>query len=82
MFGLPKIPERFLNMELYRELPDMVPEGERTCPRCCEVLKVIQVDGICLDACSGCKGFFADLGELRSLAEAAEKRFEASQRES
>lgn len=75
LFALPKIPERFLNMEMYREAPEMVEQGQRICPRCEEQLKLIEVDGIELDACSACKGFFADLGELRKLAEAAEARY-------
>jgi Zn-finger nucleic acid-binding protein len=79
LFSLPKIPERFLNMERYREPPPSAAEGNRVCPRCEERLKVIAVDGISLDACSGCKGVFCDLGELRLLAEAAERRFEVSQ---
>lgn len=80
LFSMDSIPERFINQELYREPPEFVPEGQRKCPRCLVELKTIEVDGIKLDACSDCKGFFADLGELRRLAEAAERRYEESQR--
>jgi Zn-finger nucleic acid-binding protein len=79
LFAIPKIPERFLNQERYREPPLMVAEGERVCPRCGKDLRVIEVDGIVLDACGACKGFFADLGELRQLADAAERRFRTKQ---
>lgn len=81
LFAIPKIPERFVNMERYREPPPLIPEGRRSCPRCPETLKLISVDGISLDACSGCKGVFCDFGELRLLAEAAERRFAAEQRQ-
>ena len=53
-----------------------VPEGHRTCPRCSDFLKLVTVDEISLDVCSNCKGFFTDRGELKSLAEAAERRFQ------
>lgn len=76
IFALKKIPPRLLNNEIYHEPPTEVPEGERLCPRCDDFLAVIEVDGIRLDACTQCKGFFADLGEVRRLSEAAERRYE------
>lgn len=75
LFALKKLPERLMNHELYREVEEKVPEGHRTCPRCNSFLLVIEVDGITLDACSGCKGFFCDLGEFARLEEAAARRY-------
>jgi Zn-finger nucleic acid-binding protein len=81
ILAMPRLPERLISQQLYHDPPLMRPEGERPCPRCRELLKTINVDGISLDACSLCKGFFADLGEVGALTQAAEKRFESSQRE-
>ena len=81
LLAMAKIPGRLTSQELYGDPPELRPEGERPCPRCGEFLKTINVDGIHLDACSACKGFFADLGEFQALALASEKRFEASQQE-
>jgi Zn-finger nucleic acid-binding protein len=75
LFALKKLPERLMNHELYREIELKVPEGHRTCPRCNDFLLLIEVDGIKLDACSQCKGFFCDLGEFARLEEAAARRY-------
>lgn len=80
LLAMPKIPERFLNMERYRTPPEMVPEGERVCPRCQTELSVITVDGIALDACVSCSGFFCDIGEVGSLVRASEIRYAQKQR--
>lgn len=80
IFALRKIPDRLVNHEVYREPPMEVPEGERLCPRCDDLLAVIEVDGIRLDACPECKGFFADIGEIKRLSQAAEQRFQDEQR--
>lgn len=75
LFSLKKLPERLMNHEVYREPDQIVPEGHRTCPRCKAFLLVIEVDGIKLDACPNCKGFFCDLGEFAKLEEAATRRY-------
>ena len=76
IFGWVELPGRLMEGELHQK-PDMiVPEGHRTCPRCKTFLKLVEVEGVNLDVCSDCKGFFADLGELKKLAEAAEARFQ------
>jgi Zn-finger nucleic acid-binding protein len=75
IFGEEKLPARLMEGCLGEAPGTTVPEGHRTCPRCKTFLKLVEVDGIRLDVCSECKGFFADLGELKELAEAAERRF-------
>ncbi len=75
LFALSKLPERLMNHEQYTEPEETVPEGHRTCPRCNVFLLVIEVDGITLDACSKCKGFFCDLGEFAKLEAAAQRRY-------
>ena len=79
IFSMANLPGRLVNQEMYRDPPDLIPEGERHCPRCTELFKVIQVDGITLDACSSCKGVFCDIGELKELALAAEMRYQREQ---
>ena len=75
LFALRDVPDRLLRQENHPPSPISIPEGERACPRCHhEVLKVIEVYGIKLDACSGCKGIFCDLGELSRLEDAAVQR--------
>ena len=81
LFSFPKIPERLISQQVHGETPDMVPVGERYCPRCRETLTTVNVDGVELDVCAQCKGLFTDLGEIRRLAEAAEKRYESDQEE-
>ena len=75
LFALKKLPDRLLNHEVYHTPAQVVPEGHRTCPRCNSFLVVIDVDGISLDACLDCKGFFCDLGEFANLEAAAERRY-------
>ena len=75
LFQEEKLPESLMAAETLSKPAMRVPEGHRTCPRCTDFLKLVTVDGISLDVCSNCKGFFTDLGELKSLAEAAEIRF-------
>lgn len=77
LFAMPNIPARFMDQERYGEAPEMVDEGSRQCPRCVESLRTVKIDGIVLDACPKCRGIFADMGELKQLAEAAERRFQA-----
>lgn len=79
LFALKKLPERLMNAEIYHEPAQTVPEGHRTCPRCNTFLLVIEVDGIKLDACSKCKGFFCDLGEFAKLEAAATRRYQEEQ---
>ena len=80
LFALQNIPARFLDQQRYGEPPVMIPEGKRVCPRCEEALRTVEVDRIKLDACSSCHGIFTDLGELKQLAEAAERRFREFQK--
>lgn len=76
IFGHVELPSSLVEGH-HEQKPSMtVPEGHRTCPRCMTFLKLVEVDGIKLDVCSACKGFFADLGEMKKLAEAAEQRFQ------
>jgi Zn-finger nucleic acid-binding protein len=75
LFALKKLPVRLMNNEIYVKPEQVVPEGHRTCPRCNTFLVVIDVDGIALDACTGCKGFLCDLGEFARLEAAAERRY-------
>ena len=81
LFALKKLPERLMNSEVYNKAPQAVPEGHRTCPRCNAFLLVIEVDGIKLDACAQCKGFFCDLGEFARLEAAAQQRYRAQNEE-
>lgn len=74
LFALPQLPQRLLNHERYHTPNREIPEGQRQCPRCLRPLLVIEVDGIRLDACPGCQGFFCDLGEFALLEEAAVRR--------
>jgi Zn-finger nucleic acid-binding protein len=76
LFGQEELPARLLDEDQVQQPDHVVPEGHRTCPRCKTFLKLVQVDGISLDVCSECKGFWADLGELEGLAAAAERRFQ------
>ena len=78
ILAIPKLPARLTSQELYRDPPELIPEGERSCPRCSESLKTIHVDDVTLDACASCKGFFADIGEVDRLAAASEQRYQAS----
>ena len=79
-----EIDELFQNIELPRRLLEgevkssgqVIPEGHRTCPHCKCFLTLVEVDDVKLDVCPACHGFFSDLGELESLAEAAERRFQ------
>jgi Zn-finger nucleic acid-binding protein len=80
LFALKTIPDRLLNKERHHTPGLAVPEGERACPRCHEVLKVIEVYGITLDACSSCKGIFCDHGELSKLDLAAQQRHQDENR--
>lgn len=68
LFSLRRVPARFLQGDP-PGLPQ-VEEGQRLCPRCEVELSTVNVDGVTLDRCSGCKGFFADFGEIRELLEA------------
>lgn len=74
LFALQKVPERFLSMQRYRKEPEMVKEGQRECPCCGKLLLIIDVDGVSLDACKHCYGFFADIGEVRQLMLVSEER--------
>lgn len=74
LFSLRRIPGRFLHKGDPPPRLRLVPEGERECPRCEVTLNTVQVDGVTVDSCSGCQGFFTDFGEVRRLAEAAEGR--------
>ena len=76
IFGHVELPSRLIADDLHQKPEMVVPEGHRTCPRCKTFLKLVEIDGIKLDVCSGCKGFFTDLGELNKLAQAAEERFQ------
>ena len=76
LFSLKEIPHRLINSEVYHSPDQLVPEGHRTCPRCNTFLKLVPIDGIKLDVCSDCHGFFTDIGELKQLAKAAENRYE------
>ena len=80
LFALQNIPSRFLDQQQYGEPPAMISEGCRVCPRCERGLRTVEVDGIKLDACAECHGIYTDLGELKQLAEAAERRFREFQK--
>ena len=80
LFALENIPARFLDQQQYGESPVMIGEGSRVCPRCDRDLRIVEVDGVKLDACSRCHGIFTDLGELKQLAKAAERRFREFQK--
>lgn len=67
LFALRKVPSRFLKEGGTAGLRT-IPEGERDCPRCHQRLQTKQVQGVSLDCCPDCKGFFADLGEIGRLA--------------
>lgn len=75
LFSMSKIPGRLTDPEIYKAPATQIPEGHRTCPRCNVFLTLVPLEGISLDVCARCKGFFTDLGELKTLAEAAERRF-------
>lgn len=48
-----------------------VPEGQRSCPRCREVLQVVDFAGITVDACGSCQGLYLDNGELKQVLQRA-----------
>ena len=72
---LVELPRRLLEGEV-KSSGQVIPEGHRTCPHCKCFLTLVEVDDVKLDVCPACHGFFSDLGELKSLAEAAERRFQ------
>ncbi len=78
LLSLKQLPERLINAEIYERPTQSISEGHRTCPRCLEFLIVVDVDGIRLDVCSECKGFFADRGEVKLLDDASERRYKES----
>lgn len=46
---------------------DLVPEGERECPRCQMKLQTADSKGVRVDLCRGCEGLWLDRGELNRL---------------
>lgn len=68
LFSLRRVPGRFLKGDPPGQ--PRVEEGERQCPRCEVLLATVVVDGVTLDRCPDCNGFFADFGEVRELFEA------------
>jgi len=79
LFQEENLPEQLVNASEDEQPLARVPEGHRTCPRCNIFLTLVEVDGIKLDVCSDCKGFFADRGEFQQLASAAERRYREQQ---
>lgn len=46
---------------------DLVPEGQRECPRCKMKLQTADSKGVQIDLCRGCEGVWLDRGELNRL---------------
>lgn len=76
LFVVEQLPEKLMADSSSRVSLVAIPEGDRTCPRCNEFLTLVDVDGIRIDVCSHCKGFFLDPGEFKQLALASEARFQ------
>jgi len=43
-----------------------------TCPKCGSALKEVNVEGVMIDKCEGCEGFFLDKGEMQLLTDRKE----------
>lgn len=70
LLTLQRIPRRFLETAEQRTPLKRVEEGRRVCPRCEVGLELAEVEGVRLDTCPECRGFFADAGEIRRLFDA------------
>lgn len=59
-----KIPNRLVSTFCLDMRKMKMKDGDRICPRCSALLKVIDHNGIFIDHCTDCGGFWFDRGEL------------------
>jgi len=61
------IPKRLLTTYCLDDRKKMVKEGERSCPRCGNLLQLVSHRGINVEFCNGCGGLWFDRGELLKI---------------
>jgi len=62
-----KIPERLVSTFCLDMRKMKMMDGERNCPRCNVQFKIIDYDGVFVDFCPQCEGFWFDRGELLKI---------------
>jgi len=60
-------PEHLLEPLAFDDSQSVVPEGQRTCPRCSRCLALHEHAGVTLEVCPECRGLWLDRWELRRL---------------
>lgn len=61
------LPSWLLDPVPSRAAQDLVPEGQRTCPRCQTPLQTADSKGVLVDLCASCQGLWLDRGELNRV---------------
>ena len=61
------IPAKVLNLAPYKEQSEWLPEGQRKCPKCRQLLEVKKIKDVNIDFCTECGGLLLNQNELYDL---------------